>query len=400
MVSSQLNAATKCAVPAVAFASFTAAVPGRDQRARVGRAEIELGIRVVGPRELIGRRLRRDRRRKHRHLAGGDVLQIERERGAVARLRVTREHVAAVVRPVERPAAGGDAGEVLVIVPVIRDHDRELLIARRQAEVERRLVRRTQTGSARLRRDAIDRQAFDLERRARIGRRTERDRRDASSSRRDRRPSRCRSLRAPDSRSPASTRRRASRCFHRMRQRGDQEAAHRSPIVSVARDRRVDLLRPGVDAAGHVVDRLEAGLQKVIRRTAAAAAVMAVERECRVFRQRLDLRPSRRRRAASVPAICAVSRSFGVRTSYTWVTLPESISALNSIGPISLTIAGRFGLSILKPAPVASSMKSIVTPSAFAALARSSWTVMPPRVDRDVRRLPSGRGRAGAPNPR
>src|SRR4051812_6875004 len=61
-------------------------------------------------------------------------------------------------------------------------------------------------------------------------------------------------------------------------------------LYLVALHGRVDLLRPRVDAARHVVDGLEAGLQEVIRRTPAAPAVVAVEREHGVLRQRFDLR--------------------------------------------------------------------------------------------------------------
>ena len=130
----------------------------------------------------------------------------------------------------------------------------------------------------------------------------------------------------------------------------------------VALDRRVDVLRPGVDAAGEVVDVLEALLEEVLGRAAAAAAVVAVERDRRVLRQRSRSRPSS---ASSSSVACssmtAMSRSFGgahVVEVLDLAAVEERLRAPSgrSRGPPR----GRFGLSILKPAPVASSTKSIV----------------------------------------
>ena len=58
----------------------------------------------------------------------------------------------------------------------------------------------------------------------------------------------------------------------------------------VASDRRIDVDRPGVDAAGQVVDVLEALLQEVLGRVLAAAAVVAVEGDRRRLVEGLELR--------------------------------------------------------------------------------------------------------------
>src|SRR5690606_2642869 len=57
---------------------------------------------------------------------------------------------------------------------------------------------------------------------------------------------------------------------------------------SVARDRAVHVLGPGVDAALHVVDLAEAELAEVLGRLCAAVAVVAEEGERGVVRQRLE----------------------------------------------------------------------------------------------------------------
>lgn len=70
-------------------------------------------------------------------------------------------------------------------------------------------------------------------------------------------------------------------------------ARWRPSSALVAGHRRVDVLRPRLDPTGQVVEVREAFLQEVLRGGSAARAVVAVERERRVLRHRLDLRHRR-----------------------------------------------------------------------------------------------------------
>src|SRR5690606_14827946 len=68
------------------------------------------------------------------------------------------------------------------------------------------------------------------------------------------------------------------------------EAAHSRPgATSVARDRGVHVLRPGIDATGDVVDPGETKAAEMLGRGAAALAAVAQERDRGVLGQLLQL---------------------------------------------------------------------------------------------------------------
>ena len=150
-------------------------VPHRDGRPGGGRAERQLGVIVDAPRELV-RRCLGDRRRVDRRLARRNAGHRERHREPVARLAMAGKQVAAEVRPQERVPGGRGAREAGVGLVVERDVDRDRRIGGREREIDRlrgrvRLVR--ELGAILLQR--IEREVSDLERRARIGARLERD---------------------------------------------------------------------------------------------------------------------------------------------------------------------------------------------------------------------------------